>query len=170
MSSFWIWAISYLTVFITKVKQSYKDQAAFQKQKDIFKKLMSHTKSAKPKEEIHPSRRLEANDQDQEVEVNDDDSQPKDTPPPKIQINNQAANPEVYGFKVVFLSAFLAGLMNIPIWLLYLFYFDNVSELFIFIQLNLCPYLTAPIVLTVILMIDKKRRRFCGEIIFDIFT
>ena len=132
-------------MFLAKVKQSYKDKVAFLKQKHRFDELMSKTKSAEPKGDIHSTRSLEPNDQNQakptsrmilvaeaqnqanqnseNVEstgLNNIDSQPKteETPPPKkIQINNQAANPEVYGFKVVFFSFIAMWLMNVPIWI-----------------------------------------------------
>ena len=209
ITSFWVWAITYLTMFLAKVKQSYKNKIAFQKQKHRFDELMSKTRSLDSKEDIQPStsldqeerqnnqnlpmppslilvteasKRLEnvsCNETDQNaenvesVEVNNVDSRPEvlEISPKKIQLNNQAANPEVYGFKVVFFSFIAMWFMNVPIWVFYLFYSDNFSELFIFIQLNSLPHLTASLILPpVTLTIDKKKRNFCREMISDIFT
>ena len=88
-----------------------------------------------------------------------------------IQINNQAANPEVYTIKFVFFSFIIMLLLNFPIWLLYFFYSESFSELFLFIQLNLLPHLTSSLLIPPItVMIDKKRRKFYREVITDIFT
>ena len=202
VSAFWVWSLSYLTMFITQARQKYKDLIALQKQKDRCKKLMSHTESKEGNEETQPSVRIDEDDQNNQQfpkprlilvdeapngdqnnpnienaappsEVDNINPQPiiQEAPKNNLQINNQAANPEVYTIKFVFLSFIIMWLVNFPIWLLYFFYSESFSELFLFIQLNLLPHLTSSLLIPPItVMIDKKRRNFCQEVITDIFT
>ena len=205
ITAFWVWATSFLAMYITKVVQKYKDHVAFQNQKDRFDKLLSNTKGKETKEDTQPSTSLaqnvqhnqeipktnlilveeapngdrkvihsQSNPNSENVTPNEVDSQPivkEALPPIKVQLNNQAVNPEVFTVKVVFLSFILMWLINVPIWLLYLFDSNNFSQLFTFIQLNLLPHLSSSLILPPItLAMDKEKYNFYREVITDIFS